>query len=78
MIRWSEIVDFELSIWGAFLTHPRFWTHPSFSGAMPNSEMYTDAFDGAPMENDVAKWDSATGLGGVLVINGVGLEYFVP
>ena len=52
----SEIVDFERIIWGGFLTHPSVPTHRSLYNARLNVEIYTDACDRPPMENDEINW----------------------
>ena len=72
---WQTIVDYELKIWGLFLKSPRFPAHRSFLGNRIRIEIYTDACDRAPFENESISWESWVGIGGILVISGIVVEF---
>ena len=72
---WQKIAEYDLKIWELFLKSPRFLSPGTFLGDRLKIEIYTDACDRSPFEETSINWESGIGIAGILVINGMVVEF---
>ena len=63
-------------IWERFLKSPRFPTQRTLLGNRLKIEIYTDDCDRPPYAMASINWESGIGIGGILVVNDIVVEFF--
>ena len=74
---WQKIADYEFKIWEFFLKSPRFPAPETFLGNRIKVEIYTGACAKSPFESGSINWESGVGIGGILVISGNVVGFFL-
>ena len=68
--KWRYIDKYELRVFALLVEIPRFTTPRTFWRNRLKIEIYTDAFDRSPFEEDSINWESVIDIGGILAISG--------
>ena len=71
----AGIVDYELKIWESFLKSPRFSDPGMFLGNRLKIEIYTDVCARPPYEMASINGEAGIGIGGILVVNDIVVEF---
>ena len=71
----AKIFDYEFKIWEISPKSPRSPRPETFLWGRLNVEVYTNVCAESPFEPESINWESETGIGGILVVNGIVVEF---